>query len=101
MNYAQRITLYDVEGNLSSRQHVDKFDEFIDMEEVDYEDVKMRLFTQILFGEAKKWFRDFLARSFPTFKMHFKKGRMIIRVHHKCCLNIRISRKGVLNIHPC
>ena len=44
--------------------------------------------------EAKKWFRDFPARSFPTFKMHFKKGRMIIRVHHKCCLNIRISKKG-------
>ena len=65
LNYAQRITLYDGEGNFISRQHVDNFDDFIDLEVVDYEDVKMRLFAQILSGEAKKWFRDFQAFQTP------------------------------------
>ena len=45
MNYAQIIALYDREGNVSARYHVGKFDDFIDLEEVDDEDVKMRLFT--------------------------------------------------------
>ena len=45
-----------------------RFDAFIDMEEVDYEYVKMRLFAQSLSGEAKKWFRDFPARSILTFQ---------------------------------
>ena len=40
----------------------------IDLEEVDYEDVKMRLFAQSLSGEEKKWFRDFPARSILTFQ---------------------------------
>ena len=45
MKYAQRITLYDGEGNVLERYHVDKFDDFIDLEEVDDEDVNMRLFA--------------------------------------------------------
>ena len=49
MNYAQRIELYDKEGNVSARYHVDKFDDFIVLEEVDDEDVKMWLFTQSFF----------------------------------------------------
>ena len=55
MNYSQRIALHDREGNSSTRYHVDKFDDFINLEEVDDEDVKMRLFAQSLSGEAKKW----------------------------------------------
>ena len=68
LNYAQRITLYDGEHNLSARKHVDKFYDFIDLEEVDYEDVKMRLFTQILSGESKRWFKYLPAISILTFE---------------------------------
>ena len=50
LNYAQRIALYDGEGNVSVRYHVGKFDDFIDLEEVDDEYFKMRLFTQSLSG---------------------------------------------------
>ena len=32
-NYSQRITLFDGEGNFTTKQHVDRFDEFIDLEE--------------------------------------------------------------------
>ena len=45
LNYAQRISLYDGEGNVTTKYHVGKFDDFIDLEVVDYEDVKMRLFA--------------------------------------------------------
>ena len=44
-NYAQRISLYDGEGNVTTKYHVGKFNDFVDLEEVDYEDVKMRLFA--------------------------------------------------------
>ena len=35
-----------------------KFEDFVDLEEVNYADVKMWLFAQSLSGEAKKWFKD-------------------------------------------
>ena len=67
MNYSQRITLYDREGNVLARYPVDTFDDFIDLEEVDDEDVKMRLFAQSLSGEAKKWYKYFPPRSICSF----------------------------------
>ena len=67
-NYAQRISLYDGEGNFTGRQHVDRFDDFVNLEEVDDEDVEMRLFAQSLSGEVKKWYRDLPTRSISTFK---------------------------------
>ena len=45
LSYAQRISLYDGERNVIAKYHVGKFNDFIDLEEVDYEDVKMRLFA--------------------------------------------------------
>ena len=57
-NYAQRIRCFGaVEGDVTIQQHLDRFNDFIDLEEVDYEDVKMRLFAQSLSGEVNKWFR--------------------------------------------
>ena len=58
LNYAQRISLYDGEENVTAKYQVGKFHEFIDLEEVYYEDVKMRLFAYSLSGEAKKWYKD-------------------------------------------
>ena len=46
-NYPQRISLYDGEGNFTASQHVDRFDDFVNLEEVDDDDVEMRLFAQI------------------------------------------------------
>ena len=67
LNYSQIISVYDGEGNVSTRYHVDKFDDFIDLEKLNHEDVKMRLFAQSLSGEAKKWYKDLPARSIPSF----------------------------------
>ena len=47
-NYSQRISLFDGEGGITTKQHVAKFEDFVDLEEVDYVDVKMRLFAQSL-----------------------------------------------------
>ena len=67
-NYAQWITLYDGERNFTSQQHVDIFNDFIELEEVDYDYAKMILFSQSLYGEEKKWFKDIPARSIPNFE---------------------------------
>ena len=67
-NYSQRISLLDGEGGITAKQHVAKFEDFVDLEEVDYAYVKMWLFAQSLSGEAKKWFNGLLARSILTFQ---------------------------------
>ena len=48
---------------------MDRFEDFIDLEEVDDDDAKMRLFAQSLSGEEKIWFKDLRARSIPTFEV--------------------------------
>ena len=45
-----------------------KFEDFVDLEEVDYVDVKMWLFAHSLSREAKKWLKDLLAGSILTFQ---------------------------------
>lgn len=55
--YAQRLKQFGVERDITRQQHLDRFLDFFDLEEVDYDDVKMRLFSQSLAGEVKKWFR--------------------------------------------
>jgi hypothetical protein len=57
-NYNQRIKLYDVAGNISSQKHLDWFNDFVDPEEVEYGDMKMRLFAQSFLGEVRKWFKS-------------------------------------------
>jgi hypothetical protein len=67
-DYNLRIKFYDVEGNVSDQKHLDWFNYFIDLEEVDFEDGKMRLFAQSHAGEIRKCFRALLASSILTFE---------------------------------
>ena len=66
--YSQRIKTYGAKGDISAHQHLDRFNDFCDLEEVDYEDAKMRLFSQSLIGEVKKWFRGLPAGSIHNFQ---------------------------------
>jgi hypothetical protein len=66
-NYSQRIKLYNVEGNVSSKRHLYWFNDFVELEEVDYADTKMRLFAQSLSGEVRKWFKSLSATSIQDF----------------------------------
>ena len=38
LNYDQKNPFNDGDGNFTARQHVDRFDDFIDLEEVDDDD---------------------------------------------------------------
>ena len=67
-NYSQRISLFDGEENFTVREHMDRFEDFIDLEEVEYDDAKMRLFSQILSREEKICFKYLLARSMFRFE---------------------------------
>jgi hypothetical protein len=64
----QRIKLYDDEGNVSAQKHLYWFNDFVDLEEVDFEDVKMSLFAQSLVGEVIKWFRALPTTSIVNFE---------------------------------
>jgi hypothetical protein len=66
-DYNLRIKLYDAEGNISTQKHLEWFNDFIELEEVEFEDVKMRLFTQSLAGEVRKWFRALPPTSIADF----------------------------------
>lgn len=67
-NYAQIIKTYEAKGDITTQQHLDQFNVFIDLEEVDHEDVKMILFAKSFSSDAKKWFRSLPIRSILNFK---------------------------------
>ena len=66
--YSQRIKTYGLEGDIIAEQHLDRFNDFCDLEEVDYEDAKMRLFAQSFYGEVKKWFKGLVVGSTHDFQ---------------------------------
>jgi hypothetical protein len=67
LGYSQRIETYGAEGDVSAQHHIIRFNDFCDLEEVDHEDAKMRLFAQSLTGEVKEWFGGLPAGSIHSF----------------------------------
>jgi hypothetical protein len=66
--YNLRIKLYDVEGSVSANKHLDWFNDFIDLEELDFKYSKMRFFAQSLAGEVRKWCRALQATNIIDFE---------------------------------
>ena len=66
--YSQRNRTYGAEGDISAQQHLYRFNDFCDLEEVYFEDAKMRLFGQSFYAEVKKWFRGLAAGSIHDFQ---------------------------------
>jgi hypothetical protein len=62
-DYQTRIPKFDGTGSLNAQHHVDKMNDFFDLQEVDEADVQMRLFAQSLTGDVKKWFKALPATS--------------------------------------
>jgi hypothetical protein len=60
-DYQTRLPQFDSTGPLNAQQHVDKMNDYFDLQEVDEADVQMRLFAQSLTGEVKKWFKTLRA----------------------------------------
>jgi hypothetical protein len=64
-DYQTRLPQFDATGTLNAQQHVDKMNDYLDLQEVDEVDVQMRLFAQSLTGDVKKWFKALPAASIP------------------------------------
>ena len=56
-DYQTRLPQFDSTSPLNAQQHVDKMNDYFDLQEVDEADVEMRLFAQSLTGDVKKWFK--------------------------------------------
>jgi hypothetical protein len=55
--YQTRLPQFDDTGPLNSQQHVDKMNDYFDLQEVDEADVQMIIFAQSLIGDVKKLFK--------------------------------------------
>jgi hypothetical protein len=62
-DYQTRIPQFDGTRPLNAQQHVDKMNDYFDLQEVDEAYVQMRLFSQRLTGDVKKWFKELRAAS--------------------------------------
>jgi hypothetical protein len=60
-DYQTRLPQFDSTDPLNAQQHVDKMNDYFDLQEVDEDDVQMRLFAQSLTGDVKKWFKTLRA----------------------------------------
>jgi hypothetical protein len=60
-DYQTRLPQFDGTGPLNAQQHVDKMNDYFDLHKVDEVDVQMRLFSQSLTGDVKKWYKGLSA----------------------------------------
>jgi hypothetical protein len=56
-DYQTRLPKYDNIGSINAQQHVDKMNDYFDLQEVDEIDVQVILFAKSLTGKVKKWFK--------------------------------------------
>jgi hypothetical protein len=56
-DYETRLPQFDGTHPLNAQQHVDNMNDYFDLQKVDEANVQMRLFSQSLTGEVKKWFK--------------------------------------------
>lgn len=67
-NYAQRIKQFRVEGDFTTQHRLNRFLDFIDLEKVDHEDSKMRLFALNFSEDVNKWFNGLQDNSIVAFQ---------------------------------
>lgn len=64
--YAARIPTWGGDKEITAKEHVDRFNDFANREEVNDEDVRLGLFSQTFIGEVRKWFKTLTPRSFQN-----------------------------------
>jgi hypothetical protein len=63
------LPIFDGElDNLTVEKHLQAFEHFIDLFEVEHDDVCMRAFSQSLQGNAKEWFRHLQPESISSWE---------------------------------
>jgi hypothetical protein len=64
VNYYNDIPRFDGEDcNISTEKHIQNFENFSDLFEVEKDDVCIRIFSLSLQNKSKKWYKDLLATS--------------------------------------
>ena len=58
LRYASRLRKLYGERGYSAKEHLGWFSDWADLEEVYHDDVKVRLFTQTLLIEGRKWYKN-------------------------------------------
>ena len=63
VDYNTKIKQFGDDGTYTASQHIQWFKDFCDLQELDNNDVKMRLFEQSLKTNVKDWIRGLITRS--------------------------------------
>ena len=66
-DYGQHVKKFNGEDDVNAQQHLVWFDDYCDIEDIDHEDIKMRLFALSFSGDVKQWFRSLTNLSIRTF----------------------------------
>jgi len=84
-DYLKYMPKFTGEEDIIVEEHITSFYSYADNQNIENEDVLMRVFVQILFGEARKWFRGMAPGSITgiealdeAFLRHWG-GKMIFR----------------------
>ena len=73
--YSQRLKQFHGERGHFTEEHLRWFLDWVDLEEVDHDDVTVKLFSQTLDGEEIKWYKnlpDDYILSYQAFEYSFK-----------------------------
>ena len=68
LGYFTRMRKLYGERGYSTEKHLGWFSDWVDLEEVDHDDVKVRLFSQTLVGEVKKWYKNLVDDSIMRYQ---------------------------------
>jgi hypothetical protein len=72
-NYHKYLPRFDGEyGSITAEKHIQGFEHFLDLFEVEEDDVCIRIFSLSLQGKAKEWFKNFPAASIGDFHQFVK-----------------------------
>jgi hypothetical protein len=66
-NYIKNLPKFTGEGDMTASEHINFFDQFIDIFGIEHEDVYSRLLVQNFEGQVRTWFRSLPATSIPSY----------------------------------
>lgn len=86
-DYSKNIPLFDGLPQYTTQQHVTKKTDYCEVYEINESDVQMRLFSQCLIGEVKKWLKNLATSSIAN-----------LDAFHRTFLNKREKKNNPLQI---